>query len=249
MGALVLGDLLMMGNILPRQFAFLLGIIVITYVLGAKYQNAIALLVAHIPFSPALPVPGFDSLALWRLVVIAFIGRLLWAERKRLTEKPDFAKLKSALRLEDWIGLAFFVWAALSLLVATDIVAGMRKLIFLANAVLLYMAIRWLAPRVTGIRRAALTGLFTAVAGLLLFGVAQYIVIEYVSLYDFWQGWSLDVIPIFYGEALAETLNVSNTWFAYYPPPTPPTLRMFSLLPDSHSFGITMLLERGDQRA
>lgn len=242
MGALVLGDLLMMGNILPRQFAFLLAAVVIAYVLGAKYQNAIALLVAHIPFSPALPVPGFDSLALWRLVIIAFIGRLLWAERKRLTEKPDFAKLKSALKPEDWIGLAFFVWATLSLLAATDLVAGLRKLVFLGNAALLYMAIRWLAPRVLGIRRAVLKGLFTALFGLLLFGTAQYLVIEYVSLYDFWQGWSLDVIPVFYGEGLAQTLNVSNTWFAYYPPPTPPTLRMFSLLPDSHSFSVTMLL-------
>ena len=66
--------------------------------------------------------------------------------------------------------------------------------------------------------------------------------IHWASLFEFWRGWTWDVIPVFYGEGIAQTLSTSNTWFAYYPPPVPPTLRMFSLLPDSHSFGVLMLL-------
>lgn len=242
LGILLLGDLLMMANVLPRQFAFLLAALAIIFVLKAPLISVITFTVAHIPFSPALPVPGFDSLALWRLVVIALLLRLLWQHREALKNKISFRAILGSLKPEDYIALAFFGWATLSLLVATDLVAGLRKLVFLANAAALYAALRWIFPRVQGARAAALIGFGTGVIGLLIFGVAQFIVIEFVSLYDFWQGWSLDIIPVFYGEALGQTLNISNTWFAYYPPPILPTLRMFSLLPDSHSFGITMLI-------
>lgn len=242
LAVLIAGDLLMMADVLPRAFAFVLAVGAVAYMLKAPLTGVVAFTVSSVPFSPALPVPGFDSFALWRLIVAVLVLRLLWENRTALKAKPDIAKFKAAMRPYDWVGLALFAWATLSLLAATDLVAGLRKLVFLGNAVALYIALRWLLPRVKDIGKAAVQGLVVGLVGLLLFGIAQYIVITWVSLYDFWQGWSLDVIPIFYGEALGQVLNYSNTWFAYYAAPTPPTLRMFSLLPDSHSFGLTMLL-------
>ena len=239
---LVAGDVSMMGNVLPRGASFALAALAVAYVLRASLADTVLFTVAHIPFSPALPLPGFDSFALWRLVVLTLALRLLWKNRAQLMQRFTLPQIRSALRPYDWIGLALLFWATLSLIGAFDLVVGLRKLVFLANAAMLYIALRWLFARVPGTKRAALIGLATGTIGLLLFGIAQYAVISWVSLYDFWQGWSLDTIPVFYGEALGQTLNTSNTWFAYYPPPVPPTLRMFSLLPDSHSFGIMMLL-------
>ena len=138
LGILVLGDIAMMGNIVPRDFAFLLAGLAVWFILGARRADAVTFLVAHIPFSPALPIPGFDSFALWRLVVIVFAGRILFENRKLLVTKLDPRRASRLLTTEDWVGLGFFVWATLSLLVAVDLVAGLRKLIFLGNAVLLY---------------------------------------------------------------------------------------------------------------
>lgn len=242
LGLIVLGDILMMGNILPRAFTYVLAAIALLYVLAAPLNGVLTFSIAHVPFSPALPIPGFDSFALWRLVVIALAFRLLWSERFKLQERFSIKKLLSALTPEDLVGIFFLAWATLSLVVATDLVVGIRKLVFLGNAILLYMILRWVLPRIKGATTALLHGLWAGLMGLLTVGVAQYIVIGWASLFEFWQSWSLDVIPVFYGQTLGETLNISNTWFAYYPPPFPPTLRMFSLLPDSHSFGIAMLL-------
>ncbi|MBU2220166.1 O-antigen ligase family protein, partial [Patescibacteria group bacterium] len=45
----------------------------------------------------------------------------------------------------------------------------------------------------------------------------------------------------FYGQNLADLLSYSNTWFAYYQS-APPTLRLFSVFPDSHSFAMFSLI-------
>lgn len=241
LAVLVLGDLLMVAGVLPRETSFVLALGAVLFVWFAPRSASLFFLVAAIPFSPALPIPSFDTFALWRLTVSAFALRTL-------IEHPDIRRrrispinLVSALRSYEWFGVALLVLAGISLMAAQDLVFGFRKLVFLLNAILLYGTLRILLPRYPNLLPALLSGLLVGLGGLLLFGASQYIGVSFVSLYEFWQGWALDGIPVFYGEELGTVLSQSNTWFSYYAD-SPPTLRMFSLLPDSHSFGLLMLL-------
>lgn len=236
-----LGDLAMVAGLLPREASFIIGALTALYLFVAPVTAVLFFIIASFPFTPALPVPGFDTFALWRLLVALFALRLLYRNRTKLFARLSFAKIKEAILPHEWFGLLLLFIASVSLLVAQDPVAGLRKLVFFGNAVIVYMILRWMLPRFANVREMVLKGLLVGLGGLLLIGFAQYIVVRFASLYDFWQGWALDVIPVFYGQELARVLVESNTWFSYYAE-SPPTLRMFSLLPDSHSFGVLMLL-------
>jgi hypothetical protein len=74
-----------------------------------------------------------------------------------------------------------------------------------------------------------------------LIGYAQFLSTFFISLYSFWQFWAQNVIRAFYGQNLSDLLSYSNTWFSYYET-LPPTLRMFSVMPDSHSFVMFVII-------
>ncbi|OHA48453.1 MAG: hypothetical protein A2991_01940 [Candidatus Terrybacteria bacterium RIFCSPLOWO2_01_FULL_58_14] len=236
---LALADLGMIGGLLPRTTSFLLAFIAIAYILTAPRSSTVFFVLASLPLAPALPIPGFDTFALWRPLVLAYALREAAAHRAFL--RTPFKKLCRLILPYEWLGLAIFALAGLSLPFALDPTAGLRKLVFLANAALLYIVLRGLLWETPTLRASVLRGLLAALGILLLVGAAQYITTAFVSLFDFWQGWALDAIPVFYGEELGNVLSASNTWFSYYAD-APPTLRMFSLLPDSHSFGLLMVL-------
>lgn len=237
------GDYLLAADVLTRDWAFLLALLAIMFILKSPLPEALTFAIASIPLSPALPIPGFDTFALWRIIISVLALRFLVTEQSLLKRSFNIHTFFKSLYLYEFIGLLFLVAAALSLVAATDLVVGFRKLIFLLNALVLYIVLRYMLQKeVRGeLRSAVKRGLVLSITFLLLIGIAQYISVAFVSLYDFWQGWALDVIPVFYGDELGNVLSGSNTWFSYYEE-SPPTLRMFSLLPDSHSFGIIMLM-------
>jgi putative inorganic carbon (HCO3(-)) transporter len=69
----------------------------------------------------------------------------------------------------------------------------------------------------------------------------QFASVLFIPLFSFWQFWASKVINVFYGQNLAHLLSYSNTWFAYYAV-NPPTLRLFSVFPDSHSMAMFLIL-------
>jgi O-antigen ligase len=241
LGVLLLSDILIAAHRAPRSLSYLLAFLSAGYVLNATFPHAITFTIASFPFGPALPIPHFDSFALWRFTVAMLALRSLFRLRANLRTPLTIARIRAAIFPHETIGIALLILGFASLIAAVDPVAGMRKLIFLGNAIALYATVRSLYHREPKTEEAVIRGILVALGGLLLVGFAQYLIVQFVSLYDFWQGWALDWIPVFYGKALGELLTASNTWFSYAEGKLP-TLRMFSLLPDSHSFGVTMLL-------
>ena len=134
----------------------------------------------------------------------------------------------------------FSLTSILSLIVAEDIVAGVKKILFLGNIFLLFVLIVNIVKTRESILRiikaaAVACGITIAVGFVQLFAVLK------LPLYSFWQFWAENVSGIFYGSALADLLSYSNTWFSYYGA-APPTLRLFSIMPDSHSFAMIAIL-------
>ena len=115
-----------------------------------------------------------------------------------------------------------------SLLVAGDLWIGFKKIIFLANAFLIYIVIRNLVFK----NREVISKIFNAVKvaiGITLgVGFLQLIMVFFVNLHQFWYLWVSHVSNVYYGKALSYLLSYSNTWFSYYSYQLP-TLRMFSV--------------------
>lgn len=157
-------------------------------------------------------------------------------ESYRAQAQMEWASQKWLVSL---LGL-FFMVSTVSLLVAPEPTFGIRKLLFLANIFALFFVIQQVIKN----KQDWLDVFKHTFAGALLMlgvGYAQFASIFFVSLHNFWMWWAHHFIPLFYGFQLEHLLSYSNTWFSYYEN-AEPTLRVFSVFPDSHSFALAMVL-------
>jgi len=246
----IAGIILMMLGVLPREVAlFLLGTFVF-FILFSPLKHGLLFAVFSIPFFTALPISeSFDMMASWRIIILvlflkAILNFLPEARPGRLIAHA-FRNLEGSLtqllktRLGLLVGL-FFLIAVLSLFVAQDLTFGVRKLIYLANILGLFFVI-WAVVRTKDDFLDVARYTFAGVVGALVVGYVQFATILFVPLYSFWQWWAHNITPLFYGAKLGDLLAYSNTWFSYYED-AEPTLRVFSLFPDSHSFALFMIL-------
>jgi len=134
----------------------------------------------------------------------------------------------------------FFTIAAISLITAQDIGAGVKKMLFLLNIFLLFPVVIFAIKNKSDLM-GVIKFIFYSSVTIVLIGYAQFIPTFFVPLSDFWQFWAQNVIRVFYGQNLSNLLSYSNTWFSYYEI-LPATLRMFSVLPDSHSFAMLAII-------
>jgi O-antigen ligase len=111
----------------------------------------------------------------------------------------------------------------------------------LINIFLLFVIIKNLAAKSKEVVFKIIEAMKIAIGLALAIGFVQLLIVFFVPLHTFWQFWARQVIPVFYGQALSHLLSYSNTWFSYYVY-QPPTLRMFSVFPDSHSFAFFCIL-------
>jgi O-antigen ligase len=140
----------------------------------------------------------------------------------------------------EYLILILLLIAAASVMVAQYHFLAIKKILFLINIFLLFLITRNIARDRQKIIRlwqaAAVGGIIVIVVALL-----QFIAVLFAPLYSFWQFWADKVIGVFYGINLAHLLSYSNTWFSYYVS-NPPTLRLFSVFPDAHSFAMSCIL-------
>jgi O-antigen ligase len=221
--------------------------LLIVYFIFAKIEDSLVLFIISIPLFVALPISeGFDSMANWRiLLAVLFLSLLFKRGLSIKIIKDKFSNLKIKERLKhytmEYLTGGLFVVSLLSLLVATDITAGIKKILFLINIFLLYLIIR----NVIAFSKGAKTRIIKAgaAAGLisLAIGYSQILLVFIKPLFVFWQWWADKVALVFYGQSTSNLLAVSNSWFSYYPE-SPPTIRMFSIFPDSHSFALFTII-------
>ena len=218
---------------LEREAVLIMTGLLIFYFIFSKVEDSLILFIVSIPLFIALPITdSFDTMANWRILLAVLFLCLIF--------KQGWAVKKFKHYPMEYFAVVFLVVAVLSLFVATDVFTGIKKILFLINIFLLFVIVRNVArkkemiPKI--IKAAAAAGILS-----LIVGYTQLISVFFTSLYKFWQWWAYNVISVFYGINLAKLLAVSNTWFSYYPE-SPPTLRMFSVFPDSHSFALFTII-------
>jgi len=134
----------------------------------------------------------------------------------------------------------FFIIAALSLISTQDVGAGIKKMLFLLNIFLLFPVVIFSIENKNDFKEIT-KFIFYSAALLVSVGYLQFILTFFIPLFNFWHFWAQNIITALYGQNLSNLLSYSNTWFSYYEV-MPATLRMFSLMPDSHSFAMFILI-------
>ena len=229
-------------GIVEREAVLVMTGLMVFYFIFSKVEDSLILFILSIPLFTALSIGNFDSMANWRILLAALF--LVWFFRK-IKDKPISSVIRNIVsgllksRLAVFVGI-FLLIGLLSLFAATDIVAGIKKILFLVNIFLLFPIIADIAKdenqRLRIIKSGAAAGIIS-----LIVGYSQLIFVFLKPLYIFWQWWAKNVISVFYGNNLSELLAKSNTWFSYYAD-SPPTLRIFSVFPDSHSFALFVII-------
>lgn len=222
----------------PREIILFWTGLAVFFVIFSPPKESLWLVLASIPLFIALPFSdSFDTMANWRLLIFVLFIKVFW-RRESPAEIKEY--LKAWRRPEIFFLLLFFLLAAFSIFVASFKILAIKKLIFIINAFFLFLIVKKLVrseKEILGIWRSLAVG-----GGItILVALFQFLAVIFVPLFDFWQFWAVKVIGAFYGANLSHLLSYSNTWFAYYSS-APPTLRLFSVFPDSHSFAMFNLL-------
>ncbi|MEK7600617.1 MAG: O-antigen ligase family protein [Patescibacteria group bacterium] len=228
-------SLAVMAGFLPREASFFVLFFGLFAMTRMSLENAAVYFVGMVPCALALPITQtFDNFNMWRLFAVFLVVRGAYAYRKNLSDVTGLARSPAGMSL-----IALFSIAVLSLSVAGDSVIALKRLIYFANALLplgviallshkeevrsaLFACMRWVAMLLVG------------VAGIQLF--STYI----MDIYAFMRIWGEGVQLRQFGTQWSEIVtSVGNTWFAYYGEQL--SLRIFSLLPDSHTFPMVLI--------
>ena len=236
-------------GIFPKDAILIITGLLIFYFLFSEVEDSLILFIASIPLFAALPIGNFDSMANWRLLITVLF--LVWFLRNFYHKKNPLKDICSTIiriivpksKLAILVNL-FLVAGVSSLLVATDLFVGIKKILFLINIFLLFVIIRSIIQKAENSKQIILrlikAGAFAGFISLIV-GYSQLIFVLLKPLHTFWQWWARNIISVFYGDKLSQLLAVSNTWFSYYEN-SAPTLRMFSVFPDSHSFSLFIII-------
>jgi len=224
-------------GVLEKEAVLVMTGLLVFYFIFSKIEDSLILFIISIPLFVALPISDtFDTMANWRILLAILF--LVW-----FFKKVPFKKITQIVipksRLAIFV-IIFLIIGILSLFVATDVVVGIKKLLFLINIFLLFVIVRDIVKNKQMRLKIIKAGVAAGIISLII-GYSQLISVFFTSLYNFWQWWARNVISVFYGFDLTKLLSVSNTWFSYYPD-SPPTLRMFSVFPDSHSFALFTII-------
>jgi len=239
--------LLMIFNVIPQEAALFLTGLLVFYFIFSPLEDSLWVFIASIPLFIALPISeSFDTLANWRILSIILFLVLFFKQGVSISlvkNKAGKWRLKEKFehyRAEYLKGILVLIMFA-SLFVAQDVWLGLKKIIFLVNAFLIYIIIRNLTVKNKELIPKIFNAVKVAIGITLGAGFLQLAMVFFVNLHQFWYLWDRNVINVYYGQALSNLLSYSNTWFSYYSYQLP-TLRMFSVFPDSHSFAFFCIL-------
>ena len=231
---------------IPREAILFLTGLMVFYMIFSSVDDSLYLIAMSIPFFVALPmIDGFDSMANWRILIATLFLCLFFKKGVSLSLiKNEQGRWRVCQNLKhgmlEYLMIIFLAVSAISIFFADYKILGIKKILFLINIFLLFLIIKNIAQDKDKILKILQSA---AIGGVTIIGVAlfQFLAVLFVPLYTFWQFWAGKVIVVFYGQNLSDLLSYSNTWFAYYPG-APPTLRLFSVFPDSHSFAMFLIL-------
>ncbi|MBI2057752.1 MAG: O-antigen ligase family protein [Candidatus Yanofskybacteria bacterium] len=232
-------------GIIPRSTILGLALLIGFFVLWTDLETATSFFVRSIPIFVAIPFTSyFDSFNIWRIASGLIFLKWFFAEEKLLQIKTFSKKVASNINFQEYqlsfFALVILVFSLFSLIVAGDFISGVKRVIYFINLSLVGFVIYDLVlkkPEIVKdlLKSVLLSGVIVAIAA-----VMQIVSVYLISIYEFMDFWAGSVQMGFYGSAWSQTAQEANTWFAYFGPQL--SLRVFSTLPDSHSFPIFMLL-------
>ncbi len=245
---LLFSTALMATGVWPSFVVYLnLGLMLAAVILFDS-EYALYSVILSLPFYVDIPAPKYDTVSAWRIVFLFIF--IVFAIRNRGKVLNFFSGMFR--RKSDAVGEArgekikFFPWdkyllgfalaALLSLSVAKFKFAGLKELLFAVNIYLIYIV----AVNVIRSREQILRGIavvFSSLAAIVLLGFVQFAFSIFTNFFYFWQYWAIMIARLYYGSFFADTSLYSNSWIAFSPTGQQ-SLRMFSVLPDSHSFAV-----------
>lgn len=233
-------------ELLPRFFIIPLTILIALYVLFDSVENSSIFFVRSIPFFVAIPLTSyFDSFNIWRIASGLIFLKWFFKNRiikdvvlhvKEIIQKP-FEYLKSN-PVTVSVGILFFM-SLLSLLAASDLFSGIKRIIYIANLSLVGFVIYAIIKKSAGFSKRIVSNLLVPGIIVTIVGLVQLISVYYLTFHQFINFWGNIVQRSWYGNVWANIAINSNTWFAYFGSQL--SLRMFSTFPDSHTFPMFLL--------
>lgn len=236
--------LLMAIGYWPYEVVWLNAALGLLFVLFADTYHVLLLLIASIPFYVAMPNARFDALSVWRIwFVTAF---LVWVFRN--LREGSFRSSGGAgwwrgllgrfgiSRFMPWdrfLGYFFLLSLVVTLALARFKVQGLKQLVYFLNAYLLYVLVAHAVTRRTQVVEVVRTAALSLVLVIGL-GYVQLASTFFTNLDTFWVYWASFVSRLYYGRFFSGVALYSNSWFSYT---GGRELRMFSIMPDSQSFG------------
>jgi O-antigen ligase len=224
-------------GIIPHELVFVALALQLLAVLLFDLEHAFYSVLLSIPFFLILPNPYFESFSAWR-VVFAFLFVVYIFKAGLLSLKGiDLKKVRFA-PWDKWLA-AFAVVILLSVLVAEFKGVAVKKFLFLVNIYLLYIV----GLNVIREKKQLLKSMwisFVSLALIVSIGFLQLFVSLKSTVYYLWQYWTVLPARFYYGSTFADTSAYSNSWVAF-DSQNNFSLRMFSVLPDSHSFAVTSM--------
>ncbi len=245
----------------PPEVAVVNTVLLAIFILVALPYHSVLLLVLSIPFYVVFPNPILPNLPMWRVLFVwlfvVWLIRLLINQRAWLlrvfafkrwnSEQPmtgarfreiivnAVQRVNSRLRPWDKVAVLFLIIAFCSLLIARFPSHGLKQIIFLLNIYSLYVVI---VNVVTDERKLKELIRYARYSLIIIVGLGflQYFSTLFSAPYYFWQYWALMVSSLYYGAPLGNVLSYSNSWFSSAG--GSPALRMFGIMPDTHSFGV-----------
>jgi O-antigen ligase len=226
--------LIISGIFSPAVIWVNLGISILFILLADPYESAL-LLILSIPFYVVLPNSRFDTFATWRvLFAVLFLNWFVRLSIKR--QKTNIVSLITFMPWDRYLGV-FMLVAIILLPFSRFPVQSAKQIIFFANIYLLYVVlINTIKTKKQVIE--VITCATISAALIVFIGYAQLALTFFTTFEYFWKAWAILVSKLYYGAGLAGVLLYSNSWFAYT---GGESLRMFSIMPDSHSFAIVSI--------
>jgi O-antigen ligase len=215
-------------GILPQDVVFVVLVLQIAAVLWFDLEYGLYSFILSLPFYLVLPHLPFDSFSVWRIVSLVLFAKFYYLNKEQ-ANRVVFNSWDKAL-------VSLFFILLISSLFGSEAVLGIKKLIFLGNAYLIYLLASVVIKSSEQIVR-SIKVIFVSLFSVVLLGYVQFFATFFSSAYYFWQYWAIVIAKSFYGLSLSKTLQYSNSWFIFESN-QPTGLRMFSVLPDSHSFAV-----------
>jgi O-antigen ligase len=221
-------------GLLPQETVYASLVLQVVAILFFDLEKALHSIILAIPFYLVIPNPWFDSLSVWRIAFALIFLRWIWHDRIIDQKGLHFERIRFAPW--DKYLLIFAAVILLSIIPAEFKGVGLKKLIFLFNIYLLYIVGLNAVKSREEIKRLLWIGL-ASFGSIILFGFVQLFISLRSNLFYFWQYWATYPARAFYGQEFADTSVYSNSWMVFTHNQAL-GLRMYSILPDSHSFAL-----------